>query len=111
MGWFTNKALFGGIKNRDYETVQLALSKGADPNSYHYGITPLMRACMADDSVIIRMLIDAGADPHKKDKSGSYDTYEFCRDNGWEGAIKHIENLASMRDMYKEAGIDPSNLR
>lgn len=111
MGWFINKALFGGIKNRDYDTIQLALEKGADPNSYYYGITPLMRACMVDDSVIIRMLIDAGADPRKKDKQGQFDTYEFCKERGWEGAIEHIENCVSRRDIYKQFDIDPLNTR
>lgn len=108
MGWFTNKALFGAIKNRDYDTIRLALAKGADPNSYHHGVTPLMRACIVGDSVIIGLLINAGADPEKKDKQGKFDTYSLCKENGWEGAIEHIENCVASRKLYKELDIDPS---
>ncbi|MEM5535694.1 ankyrin repeat domain-containing protein [Neptuniibacter pectenicola] len=108
MGWFTNKALFGGIKNRDYDTVRLALEKGANPNSYHHGFTPLMRACMVDDAILLKLLINAGADPEKKDKKGKFDTYEFCRENGWEGAIGNIQSLVSIRASMLKLNIDPS---
>lgn len=111
MGWFTNKALFGGVKNQDYDTIRLALEKGADPNSYHHGITPLMRACMVDDAVIIRMLIDAGADPSVKDKHGRFDTFEFCKEQGWYGAIEHIENVISAKEIYRQFDVDPSKFR
>lgn len=105
--WLLSKSLFGAIINRDYETIRLALKKGADPNSYNKGLTALMRACITGDDVIISLIVSAGADPKKLDKSGRFNTFQFCEDNGFEHKIEYINTCASIYENYLKLGVDP----
>jgi ankyrin repeat protein len=107
MGWLINRALCGAIINEDLETIQLSLDRGADPNTYHKGITPLMWACLTDNSLVIKAIIDAGGDPKKLDKKSQFDTYQFCRNNNLEGAIDYIDKCISINESKKALGIDP----
>lgn len=104
--WMINKSLFGAIRNRDYDTVRLALAKGANPNTHNYGITPLMRACLTGDDVIIGILIEAGADPEVKDKQGRVNVYEFCKENGVEHKIEHIKTCWSTKQAMLKMGVE-----
>ncbi|OQR84932.1 ras family GTPase [Achlya hypogyna] len=56
-----------------YEYVQYALRDGADipkamllTNVSNEGVTPLVKACLSSDLPMIRLLLDAGADPSAK---------------------------------------------
>jgi ankyrin repeat protein len=57
-----NTALMYACQKGKFETVQLLLKSGADPNPSSAGMTPLMAAIGSGDKSIIKMLIEAGAD-------------------------------------------------
>ncbi|MDX2241936.1 MAG: ankyrin repeat domain-containing protein [Leptolyngbyaceae cyanobacterium bins.302] len=58
----SNTALLYACQKGKFETVQLLLKSGADPNPLGAGMTPLMAAIGSGDKSIIKMLIGAGAD-------------------------------------------------
>lgn len=55
-------ALISGVDSHDIDAVRKALREGADPNRPAKGYGVLGAAIMADDPVIVRELIKAGAD-------------------------------------------------
>jgi ankyrin repeat protein len=51
------------------EVVRLLLERGLDPNE-SYGTGNLHRALQSKDVETVRLLLDAGADVHREDRSG-----------------------------------------
>ncbi len=51
------------------DMLRLLLNRGADPNSTYVGATPLVHACNQKDMIMIRILLDSGADINVKSKS------------------------------------------
>jgi len=66
-----NTVLSEAAAGGSLSTVQLLLSKGADPNSRgEFERTPLFRAAFAGNGLVIAPLLEAGADPRLPNKFG-----------------------------------------
>jgi ankyrin repeat protein len=61
-----------GDAAKQVATIEVLLAAGADPNAIDAGgVTPLHRAVRNRCADAVRVLLDGGADRHKKNKSGS----------------------------------------
>lgn len=58
--------LITAIKNKNAEMVELFLERGANPNFYNYGRTPLHMAVAGKEIEIVRALLKYGADANAK---------------------------------------------
>lgn len=60
--------LWRGARNGDVAAVKAALAAGADVNAkFRYGATALSYACDRDNVEVVKLLLNAGADPNVKD--------------------------------------------
>jgi len=99
MGWYKNRALLGSLKQirsgRDdgYESLNVALQSGADPNAFlEKGLTPLMIAMFLDHGMFVAsILCNYGADPFKKDKRGKFNAIQLALDQGFDGYAEMLE--------------------
>ena len=66
------------------EVTRVLLEGGADPNSGPEGWTPLMGAAMSGDTLMMDLLLEFGADPHRRDGEGK-NAADYARGagNGW----------------------------
>lgn len=62
-----DEKMFAAIKNNNSNSLKNALDQGANPNATHWGLTPLH---FAQNGEITKMLLDADADPNKRDQNG-----------------------------------------
>lgn len=56
------------VEDKNTDMLKLLLDKGAAPDSADMGATPLVVACQQKDTASIRILLDGGADIHRKSK-------------------------------------------
>lgn len=64
--------MLDAIKGHDGNRVVSLLRKGADPNRSFSGTTPLAAAVFEEDSLVLRKLLDAGANPNLEIDLPSY---------------------------------------
>ena len=61
-----DKILLRAVFGSDYQTLQSAIAKGADVNTYdRIGLTPLLVAIYRGDIKAVELLLAAGADPNR----------------------------------------------
>ncbi|KAK2881734.1 hypothetical protein Q8A67_019002 [Cirrhinus molitorella] len=89
------EALLDASRSSNTEEVIRLLAKGADPNSRHrLGWTALMVAAMNRQHNVVKILLEAGADPNLGDDFSS--VYEAAREKG----VHSLEVLVSREDEF-----------
>ena len=99
IGMFGENALHIAIRRGHYETVKLLLKYYPEVNratSDQFGYTPLILAVMNNQKEILQLLIQAGADPDKKDTEG-----KTALDYAFEQRKEEITQLLLVR-LYKD---------
>tara|TARA_B100001778_G_C18534253_1_gene605156 strand:- start:788 stop:1183 length:396 start_codon:yes stop_codon:yes gene_type:complete len=101
--WLKDKVLFGAIQSGDITAFTEALQRGANPNSYFRGQTPLIWACMRGEQFMIMKLIECGADPYQKDKSMKYNAFDMCKKQEEHGVINEglYDTMMQAIEMYQ----------
>ena len=91
------------MKCRVAKKVQNLLSIGVDPNCQNsWGLTPLYFACKNGKPAVVKLLLDAGADPNKiTSKNFNYPLYVVVQ---W----VEDKNHTSVVKLLLEAGADPN---
>ncbi|XP_067307580.1 mitochondrial disaggregase-like [Pseudorasbora parva] len=90
-----DEALLDACRSSNTEEVIRLLAEGTDPNSRHrLGWTALMVAAMNRQHNVVKVLLEAGADPNLGDDFNS--VYETARDKG----IHSLEVLVSREDEF-----------
>ncbi|XP_051966730.1 caseinolytic peptidase B protein homolog [Xyrauchen texanus] len=88
-------SLLEAARSSNTEEVIRSLAEGTDPNIRHrLGWTPLMVAAMNRQHNVVRVLLEAGADPNMGDDFSS--VYETARERG----IHSLEVLVSREDEF-----------
>ncbi|XP_026377442.1 ankyrin-3-like [Papaver somniferum] len=64
------KPLYSAIYTKSWESVELLLKAGADPNDVSCGNSPLVAAARAGRADVVTRLLEAGADPNYKMNAG-----------------------------------------
>ncbi|RZC59869.1 hypothetical protein C5167_007171 [Papaver somniferum] len=64
------RPLILAIYAKSWESVELLLQAGADPNAVSCGSTPLIAAARAGRTDVVKRLLEAGADPNYKMNAG-----------------------------------------
>ena len=83
------------------DVVRLLLGRGADPNRRGAdGMSPLMRATLADDRWMARLLLRQGADPEQPDASGQRPLF---------AAIKFRRDAITVELLQADADIEIEN--
>lgn len=86
------------------EAVKDLLSRGADPNySDSDGHTPLACAAHSKNTVLMKMLIDAGADPNKPAHNGLLPVHYASAKKKNSVAIRILADAGADLDRYKPA--------
>ncbi|XP_050985962.1 caseinolytic peptidase B protein homolog [Labeo rohita] len=89
------EALLDAARSSNTEEVIRSLAQGADPNSRHrLGWTALMVAAMNRQHNVVKVLLEAGADPNLGDDFSS--VYETAREKG----VHSLEVLVSREDEF-----------
>jgi len=106
-----NDELFRAINKRDAKAVKDSLAKGADPNAIDAGVEnehpdaflhfALRRAVLAGDVEIVRLLLEAGAEPDLNTPLSAIRPHEDAL------ISPYPESLEIMRLLLR-AGVDPS---
>ncbi|XP_034024082.1 caseinolytic peptidase B protein homolog [Thalassophryne amazonica] len=94
---FDNKgeALLEAARTNNYQDVARLLDEGVDPNHRHrLGWTPLMVAAMNRQHSVVKVLLEAGADPNTGDYFNN--VYDTSREKG----IHSLEVLVSREDEF-----------
>ena len=94
------RALLNAVKFMVVSEVIRLLGEGADPNHQWYWddkdrIPPLHKACRNDNLTIIKLLVNAGADPNRGD-GGVFNTtpLHYACENGHKAIVQYlIEDL------------------
>lgn len=120
MGMLINQAIFGALnqlkagKETAIGSLRLAIANGGDVNAHGWGhgLTPLMRwtqiLAESDDPggmLPIIILLEAGADPLKKDKRKEMSAIEYARQMKFDGIVEAMERHMELNDLYKQMGI------
>ncbi|XP_026082910.1 caseinolytic peptidase B protein homolog [Carassius auratus] len=89
------EALLDAARSSNTEQLLRLLAQGVDPNSRHrLGWTPLMVAAMNRQHNVVKVLLEAGADPNLGDDFSS--VYEAARQKG----VHSLEVLVSREDEF-----------
>ncbi|XP_016336858.1 caseinolytic peptidase B protein homolog isoform X2 [Sinocyclocheilus anshuiensis] len=89
------EALLDAARSSNTEQLSRLLAQGVDPNSRHrLGWTPLMVAAMNRQHNVVKVLLEAGADPNLGDDFNS--VYEAAREKG----VHSLEVLVSREDEF-----------
>jgi ankyrin repeat protein len=94
------------------ETIEYLLSIGADPNAVdNDGVTPLLRAVRTRSSPAVRALLDGGANPIQRNKSGStpMDLAVQTTGRGGSGTPHAREQQAAIVKLLLERGAKASD--
>jgi ankyrin repeat protein len=103
-----NKKVFKAISRGRVSEVRSILAAGANPNMRNaIRETPLMLACKNANSVIARLLLDAGARLDDRDKDGNTPLMHAVRDSRNRGLITLFVTLGASVDQRDRFGCTP----
>uniref|UniRef100_A0A4W4E9Z3 Mitochondrial disaggregase n=1 Tax=Electrophorus electricus TaxID=8005 RepID=A0A4W4E9Z3_ELEEL len=89
------ESLLDAARSNNTQEVQRLLADGTDPNTRHrLGWTALMVACMNRHHNVVKVLLEAGADPNLGDEFSS--VYGTARDKG----VHSLDVLVSREDEF-----------
>ncbi|XP_064389430.1 serine/threonine-protein phosphatase 6 regulatory ankyrin repeat subunit C-like [Halichondria panicea] len=93
--------LLSTVNNGDVRKVKSLLARGADPN--HPDCFPLHRACLFGYLEIVKALVEAGADPERKNKEGLSPVH-YAASNGHKELLVYLirdcKASANTRDQF-----------
>lgn len=93
--YYRNTPLMLAVYNGAVQCADALMRHGANPNQPdYYGLTPAMVAAQLDDTLILRMLLRAGADITLRDNR-EYDALAHAIAHNAEGAVRLLAPLTS----------------